>query len=232
MASRQETSKKDNTSDTDDLKPGGDCTSPARRETHDDKEAAIVAAARKTFLAMGFDAASMDAIAAAANVSKRTVYNRFRSKEDLFAASILETCRNILPPNLVEIEENLPPRVFVRQLAERFVRGVMTDEAVALHRIAGFEASRTPALGQAYMNNGPALMAAACSPVIARLAERHDIPMPDVDRAIWQLGALLTEPLYTKLVMGLKPDDLDKAIEMQISSGLDAFFRIYAFPKD
>ncbi len=231
MANGQQTDNKDNASGTENLRIDNDCAIAARTGTRDDKEAAIVSAARKTFLAMGFDAASMDAIAAAANVSKRTVYNRFRSKEDLFAASILETCRNILPPNLVEIEENLPPRVFVRQLAERFVRGVMTDEAIALHRIAGFEASRTPALGQAYMSNGPALMAAACSPVISRLAERHDISMPDVDRAIWQLGALLTEPLYTKLVMGLTPDDLDQAIEAQISSGLDAFFCIYAFPE-
>ena len=66
----------------------------------DEKTEAIVDAARKAFLAKGFDAASMDQIALSANVSKRTVYNRFRSKEELFGAAIMETCRKFLPVNL------------------------------------------------------------------------------------------------------------------------------------
>ncbi len=70
-------------------------------EAVDEKEAAIIEAARETFLARGFDAASMDAIALNAGVSKRTVYNRFRSKEELFAAAITETCRRILPLDIV-----------------------------------------------------------------------------------------------------------------------------------
>ncbi len=52
----------------------------------DRKRAAIVEAAIDEFLAAGFDATSMDRIAASANVSKRTVYNHFPSKEALFAA--------------------------------------------------------------------------------------------------------------------------------------------------
>ncbi|QGZ66501.1 TetR/AcrR family transcriptional regulator [Paraburkholderia acidisoli] len=51
----------------------------------DRKRAAIVAAAIDEFLAAGFDATSMDRIAARASVSKRTVYNHFESKEALFA---------------------------------------------------------------------------------------------------------------------------------------------------
>ena len=52
----------------------------------DRKRAAVISAAIEEFLAAGYDATSMDRIAARASVSKRTVYNHFPSKEALFAA--------------------------------------------------------------------------------------------------------------------------------------------------
>ncbi|TDN70777.1 TetR/AcrR family transcriptional regulator [Paraburkholderia sp. BL10I2N1] len=52
----------------------------------DRKRAAVIGAAIEEFLAGGFDATSMDRIAARAGVSKRTVYNHFPGKEALFAA--------------------------------------------------------------------------------------------------------------------------------------------------
>jgi TetR/AcrR family transcriptional regulator of autoinduction and epiphytic fitness len=52
----------------------------------DRKRAAVIGAAIEEFLAAGYDATSMDRIAARASVSKRTVYNHFPSKEALFAA--------------------------------------------------------------------------------------------------------------------------------------------------
>lgn len=58
------------------------------------KRAAIVAAAMQEFRSNGFAATSMDKIAASANVSKRTVYNHFPSKEDLFAAILLALWQN------------------------------------------------------------------------------------------------------------------------------------------
>jgi TetR/AcrR family transcriptional regulator of autoinduction and epiphytic fitness len=55
----------------------------------DRKRESILQAAIAEFRANGFEATSMDKIAARAEVSKRTVYNHFPSKDDLFAA-ILE----------------------------------------------------------------------------------------------------------------------------------------------
>ncbi|MFP4904840.1 TetR/AcrR family transcriptional regulator, partial [Paraburkholderia sp. BR14261] len=52
-----------------------DCIPATPQRLTDRKRAAIVAAAIDEFLASGFDATSMDRIAARANVSKRTVYN-------------------------------------------------------------------------------------------------------------------------------------------------------------
>lgn len=193
----------------------------------DAKEAAIVAAARETFLAHGYDSASMDQIALAAGVSKRTVYNRFRSKEELFAAAIEESCRQILPVDAAAIEASLSAEQFVSEMAHAFLRGVLAPEALALRRIAAFEAGRNPALGKTYLAHGPAYMAATYAPILERIAKREGLKIDDVETAIYQLGALISEPLFTEALLGAAPANLDAAIDEQIASGIRAFWRIY-----
>ena len=193
----------------------------------DKKTAAIVDAARQTFLARGFDAASMDQIALAAGVSKRTVYNRFRSKEELFGAAITETCAHLLPLNIADIEASLPPAAFISALGRVFLRGILAPDALSLRRIAAFEAERTPAIGKAYMENGPKCMVDEAAPILTRLAEKGVFKIDDVREAIWQLGALITEPLYTRVLMGDAPADLNAAIDEQVARGVDAFMKIY-----
>ncbi len=199
----------------------------ANPPSRDPKEAAIIEAARATFLAHGYDAASMDQIALAASVSKRTVYNRFRSKEELFAAAIEETCRRILPVDIAAIEQTLPTEDFVREMAHAFLRGILDPEALALRRIASFEAGRNPALGRSYLEHGPAFMAASFAPILERAAKREGLHIDDFEIAIYQLGALISEPLYMQALLGVLPGDLDRAIDGQIERGLGAFWRIY-----
>jgi len=193
----------------------------------DEKTEAIVEAARKTFLARGFDAASMDQIALTANVSKRTVYNRFRSKEELFGAAITETCKNLLPVNVDDVEANLSPRQFIREFGRQVVRGILAPDALSLRRIAAFEAERTPAIGRAYLEHGPQWMVDNCAPIMARLAAKGVFKIANAKEAVWQLGALITEPLYTRTLMGDAPGDMDQAINEQVDRGVAAFMKIY-----
>ena len=196
--------------------------------TPDAKTAAIVDAAQRIFLAKGFDGASMDAIALAANVSKRTVYNRFRSKEELFGATIEETCRRVLPVNLAEAEVTQNPREFIETLARSFLKGILEPEAISLRRIATFEAGRKPELGQSYLEHGLYFMIDAGSEILSRIAARGDIVRtPNPRLAICQLGALITEPLYSEVLLGKTPENLDSAIERQLQTGLDAFWQLF-----
>ena len=55
------------------------------RRLTDRKREAIVQAAIAEFRANGFEATSVDKVAARAEVSKRTLYNHFPSKDELFA---------------------------------------------------------------------------------------------------------------------------------------------------
>lgn len=62
---------------------------PSPTRLTDRKRDAIVQAAIEEFRQHGFNGTSMDRVAAAAEVSKRTVYNHFPSKEDLFEAILM-----------------------------------------------------------------------------------------------------------------------------------------------
>jgi len=194
----------------------------------DEKAEAIVRAARTTFLSLGYDSASMDQIALTAGVSKRTVYNRFRSKEELFGATIEETCRNLLPFNVEEIEASLPPEEFILQLSRQFVEGILQPEALALRRIATFEAGRSPQIGQLYLEHGPQWMVDQCAPIIERIATKGALNITDPRAALWRLGALITEPLHAQLLLGASIPNLSSAIDDQVKSGVEAFFVLHA----
>jgi AcrR family transcriptional regulator len=64
---------------------------------------AIVDAAERLFLERGFGAVSMDELAAAAEVARRTLYNQFSGKEELF--------REMLGRLSVQMEDALPPGI-------------------------------------------------------------------------------------------------------------------------
>src|SRR5579871_1168537 len=68
-------------------------TAPTESQRSDARRRAILEVGREVFLAQGYAAASMSEIAAKLGGSKGTLYNYFRSKEELFSAFIADTCQ-------------------------------------------------------------------------------------------------------------------------------------------
>lgn len=67
---------------------------PAKGRTGGSREA-IVEAAQRLFLQRGFGAVSMDELAEAAGVARRTLYNQFSSKEEIFREMLLSVSRQL-----------------------------------------------------------------------------------------------------------------------------------------
>src|SRR3546814_5886860 len=65
------------------------------------KHRAIQQAGTEIFLELGYEAATMDHIAAKAGVSKQTVYNHFQSKDGLFKATIADLTSALMAPLVV-----------------------------------------------------------------------------------------------------------------------------------
>jgi TetR/AcrR family transcriptional repressor of mexJK operon len=134
----------------------------------DVKRASIVGGAKDVFLRHGFEGASMDGIAAAAGVSKMTVYRYFRSKEELFAGVIRDLCERIIDEDLERMLERRPEEA-LRGFARKMVTILFARDTIELHRIVIAESRRFPALGRLFYKSGPE----ACIAMLAAYLERH-----------------------------------------------------------
>lgn len=122
------------------------------------KRQAIVDAAREQFLERGYVGASMDAVAAAAQVSKQTVYKHFRDKRSLFTelltadmASADDSVDSLgrAVPQSQNLEEDLTA------FARAYLRSVMQPNLIRLRRLVIGEAERFPELARSWYENGP-----------------------------------------------------------------------------
>jgi TetR/AcrR family transcriptional regulator, regulator of autoinduction and epiphytic fitness len=86
---------------------------PTKNRDKSKKRAAILDGAIDVFISMGYELASMDKIAETAGVSKRTVYNHFGSKENLFQAIVYyflsqrQSLKTIIYDSNISLEEQL-----------------------------------------------------------------------------------------------------------------------------
>lgn len=115
------------------------------------KRAAILDAALAEFRATGYEATSMDRVAAAAGVSKRTVYNHFPSKEALFG-HILEAMLARGQDDLsLPYRADAPLRAQLLELAQRKLRLMHDPDFIDLARVAIVAGMHSPDLARAMM---------------------------------------------------------------------------------
>jgi AcrR family transcriptional regulator len=86
---------------------------------------AIVVAAEQLFLARGFGAVSMDELAEAAGVARRTLYNQFASKEEIF--------REMLARLSGQLEKAFPPGIETKGDVDVVLR-LVGQQILELHK--------------------------------------------------------------------------------------------------
>lgn len=123
------------------------------------KRRAILDAARGLFLQHGYLGTSMDDVAAAAKVSKQTVYKHFGDKRRMFVELLTGDMRNAdatvaalaaVVPDSQDLETDL------RAFARAYLAAVMQPHLIRLRRVVIGEAERFPELAAAWYASGPA----------------------------------------------------------------------------
>ena len=102
----------------------------------DRKRQAIIQAAINEFRDNGFEITSMDKIAATAGVSKRTVYNHFPSKEELFAEILNQLWTRVTAEQETAYRPDLPLREQLRGLLMAKLQMLGDDNFLDLARVA------------------------------------------------------------------------------------------------
>ena len=141
--------------------PGADCAAwtdcrfPPRRDCSP-KRRQIAQAAEALFLAHGYGAVSMDAVARQAGVSKATLYAHFASKDAAVRQHRRRQGRRQPGGRRRCFPTTVPDlRAALLAIGQRMLRFLLQRRTLAILRIAIAESARFPELGRAFYANGP-----------------------------------------------------------------------------
>jgi AcrR family transcriptional regulator len=186
----------------------------------------ILNAATDLFTRNGFEATSVDDIAAAAAVSKQTVYSHFGSKEELFGVAISAKCKRS-GIDAEDIDLQAPPEDMLPELARRFIALITSDEAVAVNAICSVSCESHPELGRLYYERGPVATVEAVAAYLASQNEAGQLRIEEPMHAAWQFLGMLKAETQMRAQFHL---ELPAAAEQEryVASCVTMFLRAYA----
>jgi TetR/AcrR family transcriptional regulator, mexJK operon transcriptional repressor len=205
--------------------------SPARllgRPKDMEKRAAILAAAARLILELGFERATVERIAAAAGVSKLTVYSHFADKEGLFVALISAKCGEHFEAR--EFIELAPfgPREALTRIATAFLSLMFHVDVIALHRVLMSNTGAHTHMNEAFWNAGPLPTLNA----LARLLERFDsegvLQVAEPTGAADQFFSMLKGTEHLRVVLGVGSLPSSSALTALANNTVTMFLRAYA----
>ena len=194
------------------------------------KRAAILTAARELFVTDGFDRSSVDAVAARAGVSKRTVYDYFGDKQTLLQSvfdgvgqSLLSTIRSTLDDSLNGVSDpaELEPALVA------FSMRIATDwldsaDHATLQRLARTDSDHLPVSDDRPLTNAPE---EAVGERFAALASAGLLDVPDARLAADHFIALTFGVAINRF--GSANAAEDERVRPLIVEGVRTFLRAY-----
>ena len=196
-----------------DLDEGTDAARPGRR-SDPRTEQAILAATRELLATNGVRGLTVEGVAARAGVAKTTIYRRYRSKDELALAVLIDMVENVAAvPDLGDSRAELvrfvdrAVQILGSTLMGRVMQGLVSDLA------------DDPALAAAFRERVVGRRVAEIRRIVERGIARGELA-PSADPEV--LNELLFGPLYYRLLLSGKP--LDRKLgERVVSTVLPAF---------
>ena len=170
------------------------------------KRRTILEAGMKIFLKNGYLGASMDEIAALAQVSKQTVYKQFSNKESLFVeivTSMTDTASDSVHSNVPELADGSEIAEYLQLYAFRQLTVVLTPPLMQLRRLVIGEVSRFPEMARILYERGPQRAIATFARVLEHLAALGLLTIDDPISAASHFNWLvMSAPLNRAMLLG------------------------------
>lgn len=174
------------------------------RPRSEEKRREILRAGIELFTHNGYEGTSVDDIAAAAGVSKQTVYSHYGSKENLFALAVSAKCKQSgIDPDAMD--PDLMPEVMLPELARRFVELVTSPEATRVYALCTGKAETHPELGRLFFEHGPLQTKRAVAGYLAAQDRTGRLQIDNPEHAAWQLLSMLKAEAQMRVQFKLKP---------------------------
>ena len=198
------------------VRRGGRPTLAAARQ----RQEYLLEVAGAMFMKLGFDGTSIDAVAEAAEMSKRTVYARYRDKNELFSAVLRDLIERWLVPihRFQSSDADLEPMLV--EIARHLLTSALAPQAVSLYRIIIGEAERRPEFGRLAHSEGRQAGIRA----IAAALKRHQskLRVGDLEQAAEQFMSLVIDSSLRLAALGIGGGDADD-VEARVCAAVDLF---------
>lgn len=212
------------------LKPYGTVrrmNATALKTSRDRRRDAIVEVARQVFYEEGYAAASMSSIAARLGGSKGTLYNYFRSKEELFEAQVREDCGRIAKEAFDLAGDDRPIAEVLAQLGERYLGHLYSDWAVRTYRVVVAEAMRSPQLARIFYEAGPAVGLKRLETYLEEVRARGLVKIDDCNLAAGEFLTLCRGHQHFIYVLNLESGPSPGQIKAQALHAVSLFLKSY-----
>lgn len=193
--------------------------------------AAILEAATRLFVQHGYGETSLEDIADAAGVSKRTIHNVYDGKEALFRSAlhgVLDTAERFAHEVVAPLHDRDDLTEALRATAVELARTVLGGRVVPLRRLLITEARRFPDLAAEYYARAPRRTIVAIADALRGFRDRGLLDVDDPTLAAEQ---------FAFLVLGASLDRAqfdadgragsDEEVERRALAGADLFLRAH-----
>jgi TetR/AcrR family transcriptional repressor of mexJK operon len=206
--------------------PPNQAPRPLGRPRDPAKVESILAAGWRLFLAHGVEPVTVDSIAAAAGVSKATVYAHFPDKRALFQECVRREMAKIeASQQIADIGGK-----DLREVLITFGTGIMifltSPDAVDFYSALSGELRRDPDLARMFYDAGPGRTLANLSAILgSNLAS--GLAINDAEGAADMLLGMWQGITSYQLMLGIDHQSVVESIPLRVAAGVDRFLKAY-----
>ena len=178
-------------------------------------------AALDLFLEKGFEQTTIDLVAAAVGMTKRTIYAKYEDKAALFRAAMERAItRYAIPMDVVETGDLETTLIAV---AQRRIANLMTAEGLRLQRILNAESYRFPEVFEMFSARAAQPTISYLADLLSRRAGAGSIAAAEPERAAVAFMGMVVGPPARSIVAGsaIAPAELDARIRFSVRLFLD-----------
>jgi AcrR family transcriptional regulator len=194
---------------------------PAKREQ-------ILDGAKRCFMNLGFEAASMNEITSEAGVSKGTLYVYFEGKEDLFAELIDRERSKLIAIAQHNLEEGHSIADALQRFGVTLTTTLTSTEVIRAQRMVLGVAERMPTIAARFFSADPVSALIVLERFLDEKVASGDLVIADTELAASQFIQLATGSIFKRRLFGNLVDPVPAAeIERVVASGVDIFLAYY-----
>ena len=164
-------------------------------------------------------------IAAAAGVSKVTVYNQFGDKRGLFTAAVESECSRVATYFSIEADAGTTLRDRLHTIGTGMVAFLSRPEMMQFERRIAAETVLEPEIGATFLAAGPHRMKKAFAALLRGLADAGDLEITDFDLAAEQFVSMCKGMGDLERRFGAKVDP--QRDRERVDAAVEVFCRAY-----